>query len=122
MVDVEREKFWLLDWEMARFDSKFTDIQEMCSFLWLFGRSSDQFHLKRVNFFLRRLQSEFFGAADADFRANTGEKIRSFFPIMTMIILSWKDKFGWHFENPRQIVVDGLNELKECLEGGAKSN
>ena len=95
---------------MTRFDKKYSDLQQMCTFLWIYKQSRGQFDAKRADFLLRKLQLEFFGSEAADFRENSDEFAQRTFEIFVMLVLYFADYVGWTFENPIEIIRNSMNK------------
>lgn len=69
LIDQVNNLIWIVDWEMARFDKKTRDFEQIMSNLWMM-QYQPNFDSKLINEFIRNFQLEFFGDESSDWRKN----------------------------------------------------
>ena len=115
MIDLKANKFWLIDWELARFDTKHRDVEHICLGLYLFNESRSVFDSRLVDYFLRRVQFEFLGNETADWRSRCeGENVRLIFAIWMFIYLHFFSQdaaMGFDMEKSIRVARRALKEL-----------
>ena len=68
MVDVENNLFWIIDWEVARFVTRVhRDLEQLIAILWVMKQNHERL--------IKRLQNEYFGNEDSDYRCNSGDDL-----------------------------------------------
>ena len=111
MIDVESQKFWIIDWEMARFETReFRDLEQLCASLWIIKQNNVLFNNELTERFIKRLQFEYFGSEDADYRTNCDENTQSVFLISLLCLI--KDMKHWRIN---AVNVDGSVLIKKAL-------
>ena len=95
IIDMERNRAWIIDWEMARFDEEFTDFNELCYYLWLMDKRNDLLNNQRVNLLLRALQFNYLGDESADWKLNNPTNVLK--NVLRLLLTSY---------NTREYLVD----------------
>lgn len=69
MVDVEKSLFWIIDWEVARFETRIhRDLEQFMANLWMMKQNDEIFNKNALERFIKRLQFEYFGKENIDYR------------------------------------------------------
>lgn len=108
LVDRDHDRLWVIDWEMARFETRTSDIEQLMANLWVM-KQSDIFNEASIDAFMKRLQFEFFGDESRDWRTNSGDHGRETFVLWITSLVSEKH---WKIKDPRSIVLKAISEVK----------
>ena len=116
MVNVETNRAWVLDWETARFDTEYRDLQELGFILWVMRKNPSIIDIERLNHFERQLQLAYFGDENADWRSRTGADTRLNFIHMLVLSYAFKDNVEMDikladFKASTRQALDELNEF-----------
>lgn len=114
MLDVESQKFWIIDWEMSKFETReFGDLEQLCANLWIMKQNNVRFNSYLTERFIKRLQFEYFGSEDADYRKNGDENTKSMFLLWLLSLLQFKH---WGLKeinlNEADLIKKALIELE----------
>jgi hypothetical protein len=109
LIDVEKKSFWLLDWEMSRFQRSYTDLELFCTMMWLY-KHSPQYEHNRIDRILKRIQLEYYdGDERADWRAKCGKYSKENF-----IILVLERMMMPYFRfDKRQVQIEAIELIKK---------
>jgi hypothetical protein len=107
MIDVENKRFWCIDWEMARFEIIHRDLEQMLTNLWVMKQDDEFYSPVKCDFLLRRLQYEYFGAEEADWREHCNEDTKCEFVLLTTALLA-EDHIK---KRSKQIILKAIDEV-----------
>lgn len=88
MFDVDSRIIWCIDWEMARFEKRHRDIEQLFTNLWVMKQDAVFYDAQLCERLMRRLQREFFGADDADWRLHCDGETMTEFILMAAALLA----------------------------------
>ena len=107
LVDQERNYLWIIDWEMARFETRYRDIQQLMANLWMMKQNEKIFNQKSIEKLMKRLQFEFFGDENNDWRLNSWKYGRELFVLL--ITTNFRDK---HLQlDHKNVVIKAIKEV-----------
>jgi hypothetical protein len=76
LVDVENNLFWIIDWEVARFETRaHRDLEQLIANLWVMKQNHELFNENALERLIRRLQYEYFGNENNDYRCHSGDDL-----------------------------------------------
>ena len=114
MIDFDKNVYWVLDWEMARYDVKQADFQHMCLFTNTFRGISSVFSRRRVDHYLKRLSYEFYGDEEVNFVSKYHDHFRKLYPLISMGVMGGFERgMGWKADNLREFVLSLLDESEK---------
>jgi thiamine kinase-like enzyme len=109
LYDSERKLLWIIDWEMARFDTATRDVEQLMSFLWIFKTNEALFSARVVGLLMEKLQFEFFGDERSDWRVKCGRLAKASFVIWVASIVRNPQ---WVYQDQRDLVLKALSEVQ----------
>jgi thiamine kinase-like enzyme len=107
LVDQDKKLIWVIDWEMARFETRLSDINQFICNLWIMKQNPFYFDSDGVEKIIRRLQFEFFKDENIDWRIKCG---KSNFIIWVMALVHMEH---WQLDDHKKIVLKALREIQE---------
>ena len=108
MVDLEKQTFWVIDWEMSRISTPTCDLEKFISNLWLMKQSPEYFNADLIEKLIKRLQFEFFGDENADYRKKCGVNGKSNFILW---ILAYVKQPNMKVKDLKSGVLKALSEI-----------
>jgi thiamine kinase-like enzyme len=106
LIDQDKKLIWVIDWEMARFETRLRDLDQlMCNF-WIMKQNPKLFDTEVIEKIMKRLQFVFFNDEKIDWRVKCG-KSRFILWIISLI----KEKH-WEIDDNKEIVLRALNEIE----------
>jgi 5-methylthioribose kinase len=109
LIDTENKHIWIIDWEMARFNTRFYDIQQLMCNLWIMIQNSSLFNKKRIENLIERLQLEFFGKESLDWRDSCGSNAKTIFILWVFMLIKEEH---WQIDNVKETVLKALKEIE----------
>jgi hypothetical protein len=111
LIDEEKACIWIIDWEMARFETrKLRDLEQLIANLWIMKQQESFFNSSLIERLIKRLQFEHFGSEHADYRRNSDDLARSNFILWILSLI--KDTAYWGLED---FTLNGEELLKKAL-------
>ena len=106
LIDQDKKLIWVIDWEMARFETKLRDLDQlMCNF-WIMKQNPNVFDYDAIDKIMKRLQFEFFNNENIDWRLKCGK------PRFILWIISLIKEKHWEIDDSKMVVVRALNEIE----------
>jgi thiamine kinase-like enzyme len=109
LIDTDKELFWIIDWEMSRFETKTSDIEQLMSNLWLMKQNSNIFNSNSTQTLIHRIQYEYFGNENNDWRTHCGRDASKSFILW---ILSLLNESHWQITNSLDVITKALKEAE----------
>jgi hypothetical protein len=109
LFDRERKLLWVIDWELARFETATNDLEELMSMLWLFKQNEAIFSAKSIAILMGKLQLAFFGDEKKDWRSSCGPYANDSFLFWVTLMVGNPD---FKFEDHRSIVLKALEQVR----------
>ena len=106
LVDCEKQIFWCLDWEVARFETPLRDLEQLNANLWVMQQNRRLFNYERIDYLFKRLQHEYFGDESADWRVACGAYAKTNFVLWVICLLREKH---WEIEDSRAAILNAIN-------------
>lgn len=110
LVDSDSKHLWIIDWEMARFESPKRDIQQLIANLWVMKQNESLFNAKSIDNLIKRLQFEFFGDENKDWRLFSDSNGKSTFVLWVTTLVREKH---WQLEDQRTSVLNAIREVEQ---------
>jgi 5-methylthioribose kinase len=109
LIDLEKRAVFVIDWEMARFENKLSDLGKLMDILWLMRQNEKVFNGEKVEAFMGMLQAEFFGNAKADWREHGDRNTKGEFLLWVMTLV---ESDMWASEKPRETVLKAIEQVE----------
>lgn len=109
LIDTDKELFWIIDWEMSRFETKTSDIEQLMSNLWLMKQNSNIFNTNSTQTLIHRVQYEYFGNENNDWRTHCSRDASKSFVLW---ILSLLNEPHWQITNSLDVITKALKEAE----------
>ena len=106
LVDLEKQQFWLIDWEMSRIDTPTSDLEQLIPNLWVMKQNPDYFNADLIEKLIKRLQFEFFGDENADYHKECGLNAKTNFILWTLILAR---EPHWEIKDTKSCIVEALS-------------
>ena len=107
---MEKEYFWVTDWEISRFDSPTSDLEMLISNLWIMKQNSELFNTDLIEKTIKRLQFEFFGDENIDYRTQCGTNAKTNFILSTLSLVLIREPH-WEIKDTKSCIVKALSEI-----------
>ena len=114
MIDEEKKLIWIIDWEMARFETRqLRDLEQLIANLWIMKQKPAFFNTTLIEKLIKRLQFEHFGNENSDYRQHGDDLTRANFILMILSLI--KDTAYWGLEdftlNEEELLRKALAEI-----------
>jgi thiamine kinase-like enzyme len=106
LVDQDKKLIWVIDWEMARFETRLRDLDQLMCNLWIMKQNPKLFDSDLIDKIMKRLQFEFFKNENIDWRIKCGK------PRFILWIISLIKEKHWEIEDNKEVVLKALNEIE----------
>jgi thiamine kinase-like enzyme len=112
LVDVEKKLIWIIDWEMARFETRIRDMAQLMANLWVMKENDKLFNVHRIETLMRKLQLEFLGDENLDWRFNSDDITKDEFLIWILVLIREKH---WEIEEnqKRSSILKALDQIEQ---------
>ena len=110
LVDSERNFLWVIDWEMARFETPTRDLEQLMANLWVMKQNDELFNTKSIETLMKRLQFEFFGDEDKDWREHTWKYGKETFVLWITTLVRERH---WRLSDQRAAVLNAVKEVEK---------
>ena len=110
LIDQDKELIWIIDWEMARFETRLSDLNQFMSNLWVMKQNPSYFDSNAIDKIIKRLQFEFFNNENIDWRLKCG---KSNFILWVVTLINMEH---WKLDDQKQAVLKAINEIEHLSE------
>ena len=108
LVDLEKQTFWVIDWEMSRIDTPTSDLEQLIPNLWVMKQNPEYFNADLIEKLIKRLQFEFFGDENADYRTKCGVNGKTNFILWILALIK---EPHWRLNHLKSGVLKALSEI-----------
>ncbi|CAF1046760.1 unnamed protein product, partial [Brachionus calyciflorus] len=108
LIDQENKLVWIVDWEVARYETKTRDFEQLLANLWVM-KQSPKFDQNKIEKLIRKFQLEFFGNEDSDWRLHCGDFGKCNFILWVTGLLN---ETHWGIDDNQAVALKALNEIK----------
>jgi len=108
LINVEKKLVWIVDWEMCRFKTDLCDLQQLIGNMWIMKQNSNLFNSNRIERLIKRLQFEFFGDENLDWRQSC-QIGQSTFVFWAVVLIK---EHHWQIENKKDSILQALREIQ----------
>ena len=108
LVDLEKQTFWVIDWEMSRIDTPTSDLEQLIPNLWVMKQNPEYFNADLIEKLIKRLQFEFFGDENADYRTKCGVYGKTNFILWILALIK---EPHWRLKDLKSGVLKALSEI-----------
>ena len=107
---MEKQYFWIIDWEIARFDTPSIDLEVLAANLWIMKQNAELFNADLIEKLVKRLQFEYFGDENLDYRTQCGVNGKNNF---ILLILHWSfiRESYWEIKDTKNCILKALSEI-----------
>lgn len=105
---MEKQHFWIIDWEEARFETPTSDLEQFISNLWIMKQNPELFNAELIEKLIKRLQFEFFGDENTDYRTKCGANAKTNFILWTLVLVRIPH---WEIKDMKSCIVKALSEI-----------
>jgi 5-methylthioribose kinase len=113
LINFETNLIWIIDFEMARFETKKRDMAQLMTNLWIMKENPSLFNASRADCLMKRLQLEFLGDENCDWRF-MNEKTYEEFPLFILMLCT---AAYWGITDKRGTILKAISELKQKSNG-----
>lgn len=110
LVDTERNFLWVIDWEMARFETPTRDLEQLMANLWVMKQNGELFNAKSIEILMKRLQHEFLGSEENDWREHTWKYGKETFVLWITTLVRERH---WRLSDQRSVVLNAIKEVEK---------
>ncbi|CAF1142307.1 unnamed protein product, partial [Brachionus calyciflorus] len=107
LIDQEKKLIWIVDWEVARYETKTRDFEQLLANLWVM-KQSPKFDQNKIEKLIRKFQLEFFGNEDSDWRLHCGDFGKCNFILWVTGLLN---ETHWGIDDNQAVALKALNEI-----------
>lgn len=108
LVDTKNLRLWVVDWEVACFETANRDLQQLMANFWVMRQNESLFNANSIDRLMKRLQFEFFGDENKDWRVYSGSNSKETFILWITTLVKEKH---WELNDQRAAVLNALKEV-----------
>lgn len=109
LIDEDKKLIWIIDWEMARFETRTRDLEQLIANLWVMKQNPNLFDLEKIDFLIKSLQLEYFGDHKSDWRKHCGENAKANFVLWVVGLLNEKH---WEIKDNKEAALKAIHEAE----------